>query len=535
MSNQPESARNVVEQAKDTFESILIALILAFIFRAFIIEAFIIPTGSMAPSLYGAHIDHLCSNCGYTFAVGLGTVPNIVKCPNCEWQDNIEDRPPLPETGDRILVLKWPFAMGGPLAPKRWDVVVFKAPFASANSNERDGQTNYIKRLIGLPDEVIELVDGDVYTAQAQAVPDEIRDKLLARPLPTPLTAEEQQELDSILQIAHKTADAQDVLWQIVYNMDFPPEQIDLGITPAWTPLIRESSWAVGKRMMSVSARAGQPQFVQLEGKSFRDDYGYNNGGGQRIVSDLQLGTTVIWHGGGGTILLQLSKRDELYTMELSPHEGTGRVVRAPLDGSRAPQTIGSPWTFRPWRFNWPVQLAFANVDHQLQVWMDGRLLWQSPPDAFPTSAAAVKRRPYESRAPIVRIGAADLQADLRHTAVYRDVYYRDAEKISVHNSMGQPTLSSYTGQPGWGTRDNPMLLRHNEYFVLGDNSPQSLDSRVWWQVGEHLAGRDYRVGTVPADQMIGQAFFVYWPSGYRLLGHGLPIVPNVGRMRWIR
>ncbi len=95
--------------------------------------------------------------------------------------------------------------------------------------------------------------------------------------------------------------------------------------------------------------------------------------------------------------------------------------------------------------------------------------------------------------------------------------------------------INEFSGQPGWGTRDNPMLLRQNEYYVLGDNSPESLDSRLWWQAGAHLAGRDYRVGTVPADQMIGEAFFVYWPSGHRLFGKGLPIVPNVGHMRWIR
>ncbi len=44
-----------VEGVKETIESIVVALILAFVFRAFVIEAFVIPTGSMAPTLYGAH------------------------------------------------------------------------------------------------------------------------------------------------------------------------------------------------------------------------------------------------------------------------------------------------------------------------------------------------------------------------------------------------------------------------------------------------------------------------------------------------
>src|SRR5438094_9805641 len=54
---------------KDTVESILVAFILAFVFRAFIVEAFVIPTGSMAPTLLGAHMRFKCPDCGYDFTV----------------------------------------------------------------------------------------------------------------------------------------------------------------------------------------------------------------------------------------------------------------------------------------------------------------------------------------------------------------------------------------------------------------------------------------------------------------------------------
>ena len=54
---------------KETIESILVAFILAFIFRAFVVEAFVIPTGSMAPTLLGAHMRYVCPDCGYTFDV----------------------------------------------------------------------------------------------------------------------------------------------------------------------------------------------------------------------------------------------------------------------------------------------------------------------------------------------------------------------------------------------------------------------------------------------------------------------------------
>src|SRR3954471_12516233 len=58
---------------KDTIESILVAFILAFIFRAFVVEAFVIPTGSMAPTLLGAHMRFTCADCGYDFTVNYST------------------------------------------------------------------------------------------------------------------------------------------------------------------------------------------------------------------------------------------------------------------------------------------------------------------------------------------------------------------------------------------------------------------------------------------------------------------------------
>src|SRR5882757_8550921 len=61
---------------KDTIESILVAFILAFIFRAFIVEAFVIPTGSMAPTLMGAHMRFTCPDCGYRWTANYSTPHN---------------------------------------------------------------------------------------------------------------------------------------------------------------------------------------------------------------------------------------------------------------------------------------------------------------------------------------------------------------------------------------------------------------------------------------------------------------------------
>src|SRR5579872_5187010 len=58
---------------RETIESIVVAFVLAFLFKTFEAEAFVIPTGSMAPTLYGQHRDVCCEMCGTRFAVGVSS------------------------------------------------------------------------------------------------------------------------------------------------------------------------------------------------------------------------------------------------------------------------------------------------------------------------------------------------------------------------------------------------------------------------------------------------------------------------------
>ena len=65
------------------------------------------------------------------------------------------------------------------------------------------------------------------------------------------------------------------------------------------------------------------------------------------------------------------------------------------------------------------------------------------------------------------------------------------------------------------GIQNNPFSLRAGEYFVLGDNSPRSADSR-WWALERPV---------VPQRNLVGKAFFVYWPAaGWRM---GIPVAPD--------
>jgi signal peptidase I len=179
LSTTAESPPKKKESMRDFVEQVVVAFILAFLIRGFEAEAFVIPTGSMAPTLYGQHKEVTCPECGDVFAVNAADEvdagrfvfdprdpdgprkPPLVAaatCPNCWYRvTKLNEFPSF--KGDRILVMKFlynlPKWLGGQM-PARWDVVVFHFP--------EEPETNYIKRLIGLPGETVRIAFGNIWT-----------------------------------------------------------------------------------------------------------------------------------------------------------------------------------------------------------------------------------------------------------------------------------------------------------------------------------------------------------------------------------
>jgi len=124
-------------------------------FRAFILEGYIISTGSMAPHLLGYHKRVCCPDCGFNFEFGTAfdravPVSQIARCPNCG-EDRIDATKIPRNDGDQLLVFKYAYLNRD---PSRWEVVVFLNPNNPTQA--------YVKRLVGLPGETIEILDGDV-------------------------------------------------------------------------------------------------------------------------------------------------------------------------------------------------------------------------------------------------------------------------------------------------------------------------------------------------------------------------------------
>ena len=220
---------------RETVESVIVAFILAFLFRAFVAEAFVIPTGSMAPTLMGAHKDTICEHCGAQFQSTAShefsedySLTDLVAvggtCPTCRASNAFDlagNRNHATFSGDRILVSKFDYLFRD---PQRWDVLVFKFP--------TDARVNYIKRLVGLPGEHLRIEGGDVYIRTEEAQP-----WRLARKPPHKALAMMQVVSDTQFQARDLVAKGWPSLWQ-------PQPGASSSATSAWKLQQDVDSWS---------------------------------------------------------------------------------------------------------------------------------------------------------------------------------------------------------------------------------------------------------------------------------------------------
>jgi len=547
---------------KETVISILIAFAMAFVFRGFVIEPFLIPTGSMAPTLMGAHIRITDAQNGYSWPAGPHVyVNNDFQNPPAA-QTNIVCAEPMTAQrleipvlerrgGDRIFVLKMPYSL---VDPQRYEVIVFRNP--------HDANENYIKRMIGSGNEHVAIVDGDVF----------------ARPIDDahPMLFQEQDAWSAEgWRIQRKPEHVQRAVWQPVFDSVFTPVNatrdgrrifrspwvgVDAGQTatpsPNWkiadthqyrysaaTPTtLRFLPQGLGdsggwlSELYRASSRPPIPPFI-----SDFTSYNDNPRSGSAIfpVSDIRLiadvkpdADGVSWSGvirSRGRDFRASLKPDGSATLEVINGENVEKSATAQVPGAMKKDAV--------------TQIEFWHADQSLQLFISGKKVCELDYDWTPTdrtlacfglSAAQIARNEPNALRPA---GPSVLQKwdsypkpevwmefsggafTLERAAIARDIHYQAPWRAGTPYPLGTHPLRVVT-------------LSKDQFFMCGDNSPASLDGRLWDSVDPWVAdkvGND--IGVVHRDLLIGKAFFVYFPS----LGKssGVP-VPDFGRMRYI-
>ncbi|HTU26549.1 MAG TPA: S26 family signal peptidase, partial [Pirellulales bacterium] len=90
--NRPVRGDGAQRTIRETIESVIVAFVLAFLFRTFEAEAFVIPTGSMAPTLQGRHKDLICPECNLPYRVGASSeVDDEVQRDVQRWTDELRN------------------------------------------------------------------------------------------------------------------------------------------------------------------------------------------------------------------------------------------------------------------------------------------------------------------------------------------------------------------------------------------------------------------------------------------------------------
>lgn len=414
----------------DNLRELVFAAILYLVLRHFVVEAFVIPTGSMAPTLYGNNYRVECKRCEYPFAVGKSEGELVegfaeAVCPVCIEHFQFEKARAISD-GNKIIVNKLLYRVR---PPERYDVFVFKNPQKPWES--------YIKRLVGLPGETIQVKHGDLYA-------------------------------DGVLQ--PKPPAVQDAVWIPVHDARYPW----VGLDAVWRPIgsTPEGATEVARDGSALTLRAAQTEawleYTTGAEANISDMTSYNRGrvSGSDAVADLRV--TALAAPARGAVAQLAVVDGQRAVVATFPAEGApttaftlsiGGAELARSEG-REPLAVGAATE---------VQLAYA--DDRVRLLVDGETLLDVPDPTAPDAAA---------RRAAARVGASGGAVTFTETRIDRDIFYR--------------------ARPGFGRSQNDPAVQAidipaGRYFAMGDNTPSSEDSRSWGFVHEgHIQGRAFLV-----------------------------------------
>ncbi len=606
----PESAKDAAPPDggwRETVESVAMAVILALLFRGFVAEAFVIPTGSMAPTLVGRHKDIKCPQCKTWYQTSCsdeqdqqtsrpsGTHVYSATCPVCRFSHCLDPiaRPNEGSfSGDRIIVAKFAYDLA---EPKRWDVIVFKYPGGAAQ--------NYIKRLIGLPGERVRVVGGNIYTRGNDEPEEALR---IARKPPAKLTALLQMvdDTDHIPKAltdvgwpsAWQSLPAENSPWQVIAGgREFVCDQNHSGETWLRYRNLKPShaDWQVietdHRLPADVADRPGQliadfyayntsrsaysptvPWWRTMQFPAYRPPMDHPCSGGlgdpppnhllgQHWVDDLALECvadvtseqgelTLMLVRAGTKHLCRINLADGKATLSMNSAQGSPIAFMSDDGKSSSETPTGSTSVRGPGKY----RLRLSNCDHEMLLWVNGRVIAFDGPTTYDPEGATELPVPFYSPddpGDLAPAGVASRGASLKvsQLRIFRDKYYvatdQNSPSSDYDRASGFQDIQKIFADPSqWAASGlfTPGNRRHvefpldaDQFLPMGDNSPHSFDGRFWGPEDNNPATKfpvDHHF--VQRDLLIGKALMIYWPHTWN---RPVPFLPKFDRMGPIR
>ena len=430
---------------RENIESILIAVALAFVLRFFVVEAFKIPTGSMAPTLLGVHKNVKCPNCNWKFKSNHNN--NYVKCSNCFYKIHISDNGK--KGGSRILVNKFSYDFGKPRrwdvavfkypfgdvscmscgfsasqsmmcekctnSPKKENFFTskvnsfFKRSFGinqyhkvvckSCNTVgaiycEQCGSTNvnvvrknYIKRLIGLPEEKLQIVNGDIY----------VNDKIMRKP-----------------------EKVQDSLWVPIFDSNYPAKQ---EIVENWE--VQGDNWDISKDRLHLKKPDGieQKSYITFK-RAITDNSVYNSEITDVVSADVLLAFDVTATGNSGGISILLEENGKSYEVFVRSREEksesyikiSGSIVASNSDAFIEPGN--------------ECRIEFSNADNEIILKLNDSVIFSHTYDTDLSSLDGY------TKSCKLRFGGINTDAVFEDILISRDVYYSETGEWGVYDPV---------------------------------------------------------------------------------------------------
>ena len=377
---------------RDNIEAVTVSIVTIVLFKYFVLEAYKIPTGSMQPTLMGNT-----------------------------------------ETGifDRVLVDKFSYHYRDPV---RFEVVVFKYPLNRAQ--------NFIKRIIGMPGEELEIRDGDLFRRDLDEGGSGTREWQVLR---RPRTIEDEQlrrldlSKDWQLQGQGWGRDGDDIVGTGPGRAEFPP----LPKNPFEVPSIRDGYTDGYPRSL----------IAKIDTR--------NKGSHANEVSDLRVKTSVRADADTKEVRLVLREGKRRFRFILpgptAPDDARPSIEASDPEGGMARITVtaSEPWRLRSGA---SVDVLAQNLDDLLTLELEGQrpLTLEVPPAG-------------EQRASGLALETEGGGARFEDVELFRDIFY---------TVQGQK-VTRWTIPAG-------------SYVMLGDNPQDSSDGRDWRLTGiEVTAGPD--------------------------------------------